>query len=128
MRYTSFSRVALPLIAGIGAGTAIGYVVGGMGAKPAIKVFLANGIVPPVVPAGTLYDIYYEGFPPRTQLVSARNASVAGGDIVNLGTTGADGRLTIKGVTAVGPAGNYYLNAFDAPTGKYSAVYTLIVT
>lgn len=109
-------------MAGIGVGGVAGYLLGGAMAKlPDIKTFPASPVV------GTAYDIYFENFPPRTQLVSPRNTSVAGGDLVALGTTGADGILAIKGVTAVGPAGTYYLVAFDALTGKYCAVYTLIV-
>lgn len=115
----------VPALIGLGGGVAIGYIIRStMGAGlglPLIKAF------PSTVPTGAKYTLYFEKFPPNTQLVSPRNASIPGGDLVNLGITGADGVLTISNITAVG-AGNYYIVAFDAPTGKYCAVYTLIVT
>jgi len=113
----------IPAVIGLGGGVAIGYIVASaMGPSlPLIKAF------PSTVHAGEAYTLYFEKFPPNTQLVSPRNTFIPGGDLVNLGITGADGILTISNITAVG-AGNYYLVAFDAPTGKYCAVYTLIVT
>ena len=108
---------------GLGGGVAIGYMVAitmGPG-LPLIKAY------PSTVPTGTTYTLYFERFPPNTQLVSPRNASIPGGDLVNLGITGANGVLTISNIPAVG-AGTYYIVAFDAPTGKYCAMVTLFVT
>lgn len=111
-------------VAIFGLGAVSGYVIGGMSAQPRPMI----KSTPAQVKMGQQYTLYFVNFPPNTQLVSARNSTVVGGDLVNLGRTGPDGILTISNITAVGPVGAFYIYAFDAPTGQYCAVYTLIVS
>lgn len=117
--------VAIPMLA-LGAGVAVGYVVGNVGGsyetiRPRID------LTPPSLPAGQLYTMTLTHFPPNTQLVAPVSLS-SPTEVVNVGTTDANGKLMLVGVTAQGPAGTYYLIIWDAPTGKYVAMYTLIVT
>ena len=113
--------MALPLLLGVGTGVAVGYVVFNKNAMlPAINV------TPPSVPVNQTYTMTLTGFPPNTPLVSPMDLS--GSSLVSLGTTDANGNLTLTGVHAYGPAGYYFLIAWDAPTGRYCARYTLQVT
>jgi hypothetical protein len=114
----------LPLVAGIGVGGIAGYAVAtkDYGAiRPRIELSSWSVLI------GNTYNMTLVNFPPNKQLVSARNTSVAGGDLVNIGTTDGNGRLTLVNLTAVGPAGNYYFVIWDAETGQYCAMAMLNV-
>jgi len=115
---------AIPAIIGLGGGVAIGYIVAttmGAGAKlPSI------GLSPYQVPIGQTYDMTLLNFPPNAQIVGAQ--SIYPPAIVNLGTTDSNGTLILRGNVAQGPAGTYYLIAWNAIDGKYCAVVTLFVT
>lgn len=110
----------IPAVLGLGGGVAIGYMVASSGAKlPKITLSKYQ------VPIGQTYTIVYENFPANTQLVAPQ--SLYPPAIVNLGTTDAQGKLAVA-ATAAGPAGNYYLIAWDALSGQYCAMVMLVVT
>ena len=114
----------IPAVIGLGGGAVIGYVVAnamGVGILPQILLSRYQ------VPVGQTYDLTCINFPANAQLIAPRNLSVPGGDIVNLGTTDGNGTLILRGNVAQGPAGTYYLVAWNATDGKYCAVTTLFV-
>jgi hypothetical protein len=78
------------------------------------------------VPVGETYDLICVNFPPNAQLVAPQ--SLYPPAIVNLGTTDSNGTLVLRGNVARGPAGTYYIIAWNATDGKYCAVVTLFVT
>jgi hypothetical protein len=110
----------IPAVLGLGGGVAIGYIAASSGTKLP-KITLSSY----QVTIGQTYTITYENFPANAQLVAPQ--SLYPPAIVNLGTTDAQGKLAV-GSTAVGPAGNYYLIAWDAITGQHAAVVMLVVT
>jgi len=114
----------IPAIIGLGGGVAIGYILAstmGAGAKlPRIDLSRYQ------VPAGQTYDMTLVNFPPNAQLVAPN--SLYPPTIVNLGNTDSNGTLILRGNVAIGPAGIYYLIAWNATDGKYCAVVTLFVT
>ena len=120
------SEVVTGLI-GFGAGAAIGYFVI---PKPEVlpQIFLNAPTVGGIyqLPEGSTYDIICINFPPNTQLVAPQ--SLYPSAIVNLGVTDNNGTLTIRGNIARGPAGIYYIIAWNAIDGKYCAVTSLRVT
>lgn len=117
------AKMILPLVGGVGIGAVLGYVAGG-GNYDAIRPRI--DAVPAQPKANTAFTYTFSNFPPNTQLVSARNSTVVNGDLVNIGVTDSTGKLVAPS-TAPQATGAWYIYAFDAPTGKYCAVYTLIV-
>ena len=111
-------------LAGLGAGAAIGYVVattmGNGSSLPRIELSRYQ------VPIGQTYDLTCLNFPPNSQIVSP--ISLYPPNFANLGTTDNQGTLKLTGLTAQGPAADYYLIAWNATDGKYCAVATLKVT
>lgn len=119
----------IPAVIGLGGGAAIGYFVGStFGAKlPQIIISVSGQEIPGnQIPIGTVYDMKFVNFPPNEQLIAPRDLSVPGGDIVNLGYTDKNGILILTGSVVQGPAGVYYIVAWNATDGKYCAVTTLI--
>lgn len=114
-------NIALPLIAGLGAGAAIGYVASNMmGNQRPIATMSAYSI-----PAGQNYILYLQNFPPNVQLGSPQSLNPL--TVVNLGTTDANGKLQLT-APAQGPAGRYAIIVWDLQTGQYCAVVTFSVT
>jgi hypothetical protein len=114
----------IPAVIGLGGGVAIGYIVAttmGAGAKLP-RIILSRY----QVPVGQTYDLTCVNFPPNSQLVAPQ--SLYPPTIVNLGTTDSNGTLTLRGNVAQGPAGTYYIIAWNATDGKYCSMVTLIVT
>ena len=111
-------------IIGLGAGAAIGYVVattmGNASTLPRIELSRYQ------VPIGQTYDLTCLNFPANSQIISP--ISLYPPNFANLGTTNAQGQLKLTGLTAQGPAANYYIIAWNALDGKYCAVVTLKVT
>jgi len=109
-------------IIGLGAGAALGYVAATtMGSNiPRIELSKYQ------VPIGQTYDVTCLNFPANSQIISP--ISLYPPNFANLGTTNAQGTLKITGLTAQGPAANYYIIAWNALNGKYCAVATLSVT
>ena len=116
----------IPALIGLGGGAVIGYIVARAGGYEDIRPIISLSRYS--VPIGQTYSMYLQRFPPNTQLVAPRNLAIPGSDMVNLGTTDANGHLQLDGLVAQGPAGTYAMIGWDAPSGKYCAVVTLIVT
>lgn len=115
-------EAVIPAIIGLGGGVVIGYIAASaMGPKlPRIDLSRYQ------VPEGETYELVCVNFPPNAQLVAPQ--SLYPPAIVNLGTTDNDGKLIIRGNVAYGPAGTYYLMAWNATDGRYCAMVTLFVT
>lgn len=116
----------IPALIGLGGGAVIGYLVAGAGNYEAMRPIITLSRYS--VPIGQTYSMYLQRFPPNTQLVAPRNLAVPGSDMVNLGTTDTNGHLQLDGLVAQGPAGNYAIIGWDAPSGSYCAVVTFITT
>lgn len=115
-------NIVLPLVAGAAVGAVVGYAVASATGAALPKIDLDRYSVP----IGQNYTMTLRGFPPNKQIVAPQ--SLYPPSTVNLGVTDASGMLVVGPRPAVGPAGTYYLIAWDALTGKYCAVVTLIVT
>lgn len=123
---SKMKTIGLPLIAGVGLGSAIGYVAGGMsGNYEAIRPRIDASRY--ILPTGTAYSLYFRNFPPNRQLVGPIALSGTPSDLANIGTTDASGNLTVN-TTSANTAGTYYIIAWDALTGKYVAAVTIAVT
>lgn len=117
------------IIVGAVGGLAVGFVASkALGGGDYATIRPKISLSPNTVPAGGTYSMVLENFPPNKQLIASRNASVAGGDLVNMGTTDSTGKLVLNGLTGYGPAGNYYFVVWDALTGQYCAMAMLVVT
>lgn len=112
----------LPLFAGVAGGLAVGVLVtSSLGAGAPLPRIDANPASPV---AGSAFIYTFSNFPPNTQLVGPVGLNPL--QTVNIGTTDATGKVIVSG-TAPTTAGTYAAIAWDAPTGKYCAYYTLVV-
>ena len=121
MSDTARKDFVLPLIVGLGAGTAVGYVAGSMGggARPIITLSRYS------IPVGSAYTVYFQNFPPNAQIVGIQALNPL--TIVNLGMADANGKLQLN-ATAQGHAGQYAIIAYSATPNGPVAMTTFNTT